>query len=617
MYLPVPFEDRSPNFALKRPEGKLFDFQEEAARFCTEKLRANTSCVLALATGCGKTCTVRQVILSLGAETVLYVAPGGLCRQLKKALSTPPWGSDGHTLKVLAAETGKQLQAALLANQKAQEAGEVRTWDVLIVNRALGIWNAFNAQPSLVIIDEAHQNSDAAFKTLRLLHLRTLFVTATPGESLALRKHFIGISRKASELKRFADACFYFAKTERVMKELGTARTELKPIWNECQDLPTYYMKIIHRLNQHFYDDRHGLSQLAAVLAAAKHARENCITLDLRELLRVLLPKAIERAGFVHIGGERFFHESAAAQVLAGRCIATRVADVVPREHLPALPRNFTDALDRARQLEAQERRDDVGQGELPGFGLQPHEYEALFWEHVRASPTPPLWVENGRSTFSAALVRLPHRTAVEAAAQELCQSHADLQVFKLHTGMSAATRASTVRKFTSFGGDRAKLRFFVDGLRRSQSELSRAVVCLGFGHVVRELYRFVAKPRILLADDTIDVGFDLHRHVDTVLLPTLVPDRTTLLQFVGRVSRIATDVGEQGSIDIMANLTRGSLDSFFERRLRRDVIPAPSEGRSPLDAFNEEMEACIWERLEDGLEKVWFSNLLLSVKRI
>ncbi len=50
------------------------------------------------------------------------------------------------------------------------------------------------------------------------------------------------------------------------------------------------------------------------------------------------------------------------------------------------------------------------------------------------------------------------------------------------------------------------------------------AVGALGMGEMfLKTLYSFLARPHVLLADATVDAGFNLHQHVDMIFTPTPV----------------------------------------------------------------------------------------------
>jgi hypothetical protein len=610
-------QDRSPNFCLTRQSGRLFDFQEAAAKFCLSQLQKDGgACVLALDTGCGKTCTAREVILQLHLFPVVYIAPGGLCRQLRDALLRPPWAQDSRQLRVSVAETGKQLSDAKELRP--------RMWDVLVVNRALQCPMAIESlKPPLVVVDEAHQCSQSYLRFLRTLSARTLFLTATPLEATNLHRFFAGHSRRLSEARRFSDTCFYFRKTERVMLRLGTAKTLLEASWKDLERPDSYYADLLRLIRTMHVYSTNPLARLMCALVVCQHARAHNVNLDACPLLGPILDSAVSQAGCVYLEYRSFFHQRTASHLFVDRLVPLRLKAALGSTHdnlgahCSDLSRNVL--LEAASLLPFDADPDQCQPGELPGFWLLPQEYDRLFQLHLSAAPRVPLWTDDARhkTHFSSAIVRLENREAVEATASELARDRPDMQLFVLHTGLTAARRAVAINKFRSHGGERAKILFFIRGIMTSPgNESVKTALSFGGGHMSRELYSYLSRPRLLLADDTVDVGFDLHRHVDTVLLPRIVPDRTTLLQIVGRVSRIATDVHDQGSIKVSANLTTQSLDSYFERRLHRDVVPLPKPERRTLERLTDDMRNTIVEQLQDPLTKAWFDHVVSLARR-
>jgi hypothetical protein len=69
----------------------------------------------------------------------------------------------------------------------------------------------------------------------------------------------------------------------------------------------------------------------------------------------------------------------------------------------------------------------------------------------------------------------------------------------------------------------------------------------------------YLARPRLLLADATVDIGFDLHRHVDGLYISR--ETYVELCQISGRVSRIAVDREDQGTFDVYTHCIQDTLD--------------------------------------------------------
>jgi hypothetical protein len=139
----------------------------------------------------------------------------------------------------------------------------------------------------------------------------------------------------------------------------------------------------------------------------------------------------------------------------------------------------------------------------------------------------------------------------------------------------------------------------------------------LGFGFVKRTLSCFLAKRRIMICDNSVDLGFDLHRHVDALLLPRLVPDRTALLQLSGRISRIAVDIKDQGTIRILSNMYEGTLDELFLKHVQQEQKYKPRPTTTTRSSLSDSMIQEIISRLEhNDLARQWFGTIIQQAKR-
>jgi hypothetical protein len=578
---------------LRIVDGRLFGFQRDAADFCVSQARRRRPCVLAIDTGCGKTLTIREVIVRLGSPKTLLLAPGGLCRQIAGSLANPPW-RERAPLDVVYAETGRQLERAIrersagviVANYKVKNVADSLSW------------------PDFLVVDEAHL---ATLTLLRSLSARgpLLLSTATPFESPAIRHFF------ATQRIDVRTSCYVFRKTPEVMTALGTARLDVVPSWTDAASLGDYYTRLIASLRR---DVMPPLSSLMCLLVVAGLAREvappeaHALVVG---ALRQSLVDAVGRAGLYSLNGHNYFHEASASHVLAERLVASRLAVADPEGHvLAAIDARTQACVERSATIE----RGPVG--ELPGFGVTPSEYDHLFAAHARCGRNEAdLWTESA-AAFATALVRVP-TCAIAAHAARLRQRHPEMRIFELHTGLSAAQRALTIRRFASHDGDRANARFFLEGLRRHGSEVAKRALCFGDGWVSLQIYRFLARPRLLLADDAVDVGWELHRHVDTILIPHVVPDRTTLLQLLGRVSRITVDQAKRGSTTVRIALVRGTLDVFFERRLREDVVPdAGGDTDTRSQVLHTEMAEAFLRMAQTDIQRAWLQHVLQSAHR-
>ena len=530
--------DRSGLFNFTQPDGRtLFDFQRAAVTHCISRLSIGKTAVLGLDTGLGKTCTVRAVLQEMGVRA-LVIVPGGLVRQVAAGLTRYPWEKPGDpgNLRVIFAETGKQLQAENKPDH-----------DILVVNRALYCGRVAE-EYDVLVIDEAHQASSVRAARFRSSETPVLFVTACPGESPELADFFRtrGARRTQACAKSFSEACFVVEKTPRALTALGVARPRIVLLHSPLHDPEAYDDAVINILESNWFCLSGGSnSRMQAVLsfgallprAAAKAARtlQNMVQ-EARDL-----QKELPRGDFV------------------GRATALVEAHGLTFPPARATPDPTGVAPDRHNRCGC--------------CGLTASEYGMLHSVHTRVSPTlPPPWTLQ-KFGFSSALIRFSNKQHIE----ETLKRHpvpVGVLVFVLTTDKSATYRANLIRRFASHDGQRAKLAVLSRAIKNSMAPPSLLRVGdIGSGRfLLSEIEQYLARPRLLLADSTVDVGFDLHRHINSVYVPQMVGTRAELRQLTGRVSRIAVDQKDQGTIDVLTNCTDHTLDEvLFSKHLEME----------------------------------------------
>ena len=564
--------DKSALFSFVRPDGRtLFDFQEAAAAHCAARLGAGKSALLALDTGLGKTCTVRSTLERLGFPRTLYICPGGLVRQVTDSLRRAPWDrGDERALTVLTAETGKQLSAAV--------AEDAPPHDVLVLNRALGL-SAYSSQRyATFVVDEAHQNT-----SMRLVrHFRwergggsraVLFVTATPEASSEIEDYFriahSGTRRQSAAARlELEAAAFIVRKTPRVMAALGVSMPRVVTRTTPLRDREAYFSQVVDALRYSGSVGLWGRLRLAATLARAWPETAGIVGAEVRRTFEFRVDEEdLEDMPRGDLGQE--------LRELA--CVGG------------AAPPGLLAELE-LRATRPKRGRPAPGPRGCPCCGLTEAERDLLRDAHFSAcrTPTEPPWVRP-RGGFTSALVRFGTKSALEAALRAHPPAP-DVLVFPLTTDKSAAYRARLVRRFASHDGQRAKLAVLA---RAAASEprpdegpllpLLRRVSGIGMGtFFLREVEACLARPRVLVADSSVDVGFDLHRHIDAVYVPQVVGSFAELQQLTGRISRIATDVKQQGTVDVLMSVFEDSLDTrFFVPHLEQETRAAEAEGEA------------------------------------
>jgi hypothetical protein len=661
------WRDHSAEFKYEvNPRTKLFDFQEAGAARALETLKRNSSFVLAFGAGLGKTITTATIILQylrwkkrrdretraaaagrsrgegedddVPSSCVLYVAPGGLVGQIEAALSVTPWRKPTG-LAVERAETGAELAAAL---------GRREEFDVLVSNKALKCYHSECLEKfCLIVVDEAHQVSYASSGLLR--DKLVLALTATPlghGQLLrAVNVHFnIGSSSSGNCLRDSQRRLFRLEKTEAVMKLVGTATTILRtatvPLPGGAQE---YYEDIVEYVARHCTSP---LSRLVLLLEVAKLERR---ALERRRpagacggspsapaetavasspcgvvtpaRLRACLESAVGVVGSVVIRYTTRYHCGTAARVLGTRRVASRLGAFYTAAGLP-LP---VLSLEDHRNALAESARHEAAHGvnECACCGLTAHEIELLHRAHCASTPDPSLLLPGGASKkprFASALVRYPDAASAQERARRLSLASPSDRVLLLTSQLSAGQRSNVIKKFTSFGGLRAKLCVFKRGVLRSRHPLVARVFAGDFGdEFLLRVSELLVSKRLLVADATVDVGFDLHRHLDTVLVPRMVSTRTQFLQLVGRCSRIAVEREDQGAISLSVNVVEDTLDALFEAHVQSGGhVPNPRGAAHQNAMLTETIVSEISERLEpDPVLQEWFSDQLFKRMRL
>lgn len=544
---------RSELFSFSRPDNRtFFDFQIAAITHCESRMRSGLPAVLALDTGLGKTCVIRGVIDRLRKQaeessprrrrrTALVIVPSGLVRQITASLARYPWESrkEPPSCTVRKVETGKEARALL---------AEPELPSIVVLNRSLGEGQRFMQRSFVVVLDEAHQ--DLAVRSipfsLRGLSeddggsVMMLFATASPNDAKALLDWFRAwLTTEGSPLGLFSDSCFVVEKTPYVRRRLGVADPVVKecPIESSCT-IDNYVDRVLAGLR---YSNRVGPGMRARAIASfARHVPASAIRA--RRIVQSMLDLDVER-----IRNE---------QTRGG-------ADYEGNDH--------PTWHDEARRFIGGELLDSKAL-DCACCGLSDGERALLHRVHVDCLwDEKPLWAESAcnRWGFTSVLIRYPDKRSIASALRSFPVPD-DVLVFVLTSDKGAAARAKIVMNFGSHDGHRAKLAV----LRRAMQTGNAPALFLKAGKIglgrmlLQRVESFLARPRFLVADSTVDVGFDLHRHIDSVLVDKVPLTRTQVDQLTGRVSRIATDIKSQGTVDVLVRTHEGTLDSLFFKHL-------------------------------------------------
>lgn len=580
--------DVSEDFAFVRNhDDRFFDFQIAAIEKATNVLLSNKSFCLACDAGLGKSLCAAKIISNFIEQRpqsqILLVAPGSLVHQLTKTLTNYPWGEETG-LKPKLIQKGVELAAAI---------EDLQCKDVLICNKALK-WVEHLDKFTLIVHDEMHVLSYDRSRQLRDRLL--LCLTATPEHAFHMysalnfqcchdpNPHEVA---KADVRARMIN----IRKTTRVMQLVGTAKTVLQKWDTEHPNLTHYYAQLFHWADTFAQP----IPRIVYLSTIVKLALENGVSPlpDLSpERLEAHVKDAIRQSGNIMIRNSLRFHRMMAAQALAARRIYSRVTQLSSTYdfNVPIL----ADATLQEAFVASQALEHSVcGINELASCGLLMSELQTLHAIHCAYAPEPQL-VCSQRSQekfgetqrFTAAIVRLPTQREAKRKFNAL-KNDTRIQPFLLSSSLTAAGRTNAIRKFSSFGGLRSKWTCFRRQIHNSTNPLCHEIFSGCFGDIfISSLSSYLVKKRILVCDNTIDVGLDMHRVTDAIIIPRLIATQTEFHQLLGRCSRIATERSSQGSVELTTSKIIGTLDELFDRNIQLgEDVPHPKT-RSFYETF-------------------------------
>merc|ERR1712187_366014 len=117
----------------------------------------------------------------------------------------------------------------------------------------------------------------------------------------------------------------------------------------------------------------------------------------------------------------------------------------------------------------------------------------------------------------------------------------------------------------------------------------------------------FLFRRHVLVCDQTVDVGLNLHRFVTSICSESFIPKYDALQQFVSRVNRIAVDQDAQPHITVDMNLMEDTLEELFsshvelECEAHRTKIMRPAlgepRGQKRMTAVCDTIESNVFKR--------------------
>jgi hypothetical protein len=561
--------DRSGQYLFTQDDKKLFDFQVAAVDFCIDKLtKAPTmdgpafKAVLGLDTGLGKTSTSLEIIRKLGKKTI-FIQRSALIYQTVAALKKQPWEKAPSTDVIIFANDHKALASSIR-----------RKHTVLVCNRVLPFAEHLRYY-GLVVVDEAHMLGEKTLRDIYRLKLPTLFVTASPFE----RKLLITFGHNPRGLYSLPDACFLVSKTPRVVDLLGVAKVRFDVVEKDI-NIRLYFCNMMDAVID-FFKYHAKTAEFPILLYLVEYAMmQGYLTIlpDFSKHLCSSLSQLIQSAGQdeLHCIDIVGWHRPSSVRFVAP--FAARLLKVLDTNGISSLPIEHWDVVVEAAGQVPRSRH------LCPCCGLTNSEYHALYRCHVTCTSAADVLSEAGRashgSLFSNAIVRCNTHTEVH----ELISNSNDegLMLIPLVSTQTSAYRAKMINTFCSFGGVRGKLHTFMRGLESSEDPLTQQVMEFGFGEFRRIVSSFVVQKRILVADRTVDVGIDLHKYCDAVIVPRVMSSAVELQQLTGRLVRICTKKQSQGHVRVCTGLNKGTLDAVFLKHIHigcmPDYTPKPAE---------------------------------------
>jgi hypothetical protein len=188
---------------------------------------------------------------------------------------------------------------------------------------------------------------------------------------------------------------------------------------------------------------------------------------------------------------------------------------------------------------------------------------------HSASASTPP-WVEPlPPSTCKCLLAHYDDKESIQQRFREHPNVAPGVSVIKFTSNLSSSQRAKTISRLSHGKPVIAALR------RASQARGSFSLVLqIGNNWFLRELRGYIL-PRltILVTDKSIDLGYDLHNHIDSIMVNGIPERASQLTQLLGRVSRASPlRIGCNDRVDVVMTAHRHTLDSFFLKECGVDV---------------------------------------------
>lgn len=531
------------------PSG-LFDYQEAAIEHCFKRLKDGDSALLTLGTGLGKTVVAREVLLRLGVgsgKRALVACPSGLGVQLGETLRRAPW-EQTDSLVVGVADTGKKL-TLLCARSDLP---------VLVINYALSWYPEQIGHWDYLVVDEAHKFGQSRLqKCMQSIKGPTLFMTATPSQSLARGLIDGDISQKQLFEKAYGVGV---AEAERQMSMPSDPSNDQRRMFDKVK---------IAECSKYFIAAKKERDEYAIAATFHLEKTENIIkniggavpSVDLRIIAqpknyKMVLLKNLNETPETRRDRELHMAHSRAL-AMAIDALSLKLEDSGDSRYVRFLTNNEA----RMQLLEG------VSQEELSRAVHILHKahiltLQSLHDNNIVKQP----WTAPLPKSSRCLLARFYSQRCLEKALSD-SEPEKGVKIMKLTTDMPAAKRARIVSTLNK--GKSALIAFGRASQSDSNSSLLGCVLRIGQNWFLREVVSYVS-PRItvLAADQSVDVGYNLHRHVDAIWIPQVPVNREQMQQLLGRMCRADTPrIGKSNCVSVVMNAARGTLDEFFLKR--------------------------------------------------
>jgi hypothetical protein len=206
--------------------------------------------------------------------------------------------------------------------------------------------------------------------------------------------------------------------------------------------------------------------------------------------------------------------------------------------------------------------------------------YKALVDTHshrktLLATLTTPPWVEPlPPATCHCLLAHYDSKKMIDQCFIDHPVVAPGVSVVKFTSNLSSAQRSKIIARLS-------KGKAVVAALRRASQASGNyfaKVLHIGNHWFLRELRSYII-PRltILVTDRSIDLGYDLHTHIDSMMVNGIPERSSQLAQLLGRVSRASPGrIGCKDRVEVVLTAYRKTLDGFFLKQCGVDVSSEP-----------------------------------------